>query len=150
MQKTRKKALLSCLLFLVFLTRAYSTQSQVVKIHSNNQTHTLILDVADTFQKRQKGLMNRKYLSDKKGMLFVFTKMNRHCFWMKNTHIPLDILLINQEGILVEILENMKPYSQKHRCSKTFIQRAIELKGRICHDRGIRIGDSLIFSKNKP
>tara|TARA_R110002095_G_scaffold91585_2_gene79978 strand:+ start:1183 stop:1668 length:486 start_codon:yes stop_codon:yes gene_type:complete len=124
------------------------TQNQAIKIHSAGQDHTFILEVANTPEKREKGLMYRKSLKDHEGMLFLFDHPKRLCFWMKNSPIPLDILLLNKQGVIVKILKNMKPYSQERRCFKNFAQRAIELKAGICHDKGIRVGDSLTFLKN--
>jgi len=105
--------------------------------------------VADTVAKREKGLMYRKSLKDNEGMLFLFNDPERLCFWMKNTFIPLDIILLDKQGVIVEILENMQPHSQKQRCSKGFMQRAIELKAGICHDKGISVGDILTFVTTK-
>ena len=47
------------------------------------------VEISDTEESRQLGLMNRDYLSDGMGMLFVFPKEASLSFWMKNTRIPL-------------------------------------------------------------
>ncbi|HBN21902.1 MAG TPA: hypothetical protein DD412_01520 [Holosporales bacterium] len=142
-----KHSIAVCLAF-VFSTELYSTQYQNVEIHSAEQVHTFSLETADTPTKREKGLMYRQSLKDHEGMLFLFDQPERLCFWMKNTFISLDILLLNKQGVIVEILENMEPHSQKHRCSKTSMQRAIELKAGICHDKGIKVGDTLTLLGN--
>ncbi len=138
------------LLTLLLSTELCVTRYQTVTIQSAGQTHIFNLEIADTAITREKGLMYRKVLSDNEGMLFVFDQPERLCFWMKNTFVSLDILLLNKQGVIVEIFKNMKPHSQKHRCSKGFMQRAIELKAGICHDKGIRIGDTLTFLTNTP
>ena len=51
----------------------------------------LQLEWADTPEERQMGLMNRTSLPENTGMVFVFEQNRPHCFWMKNTLIPLDI-----------------------------------------------------------
>ena len=46
------------------------------------------VEIADTPQKQQKGLMFRKSLGQDKGMLFIFDEVRHVSFWMKNTLIP--------------------------------------------------------------
>jgi len=72
----------------------------------------LRVEVADTYPKREYGLMNRKKLAEDQGMLFKFPYYNRLNFWMKNTYIPLDIAFINDEGVVLQI-ESMSPHSTK-------------------------------------
>ena len=48
-------------------------------------------EVASTPASRQLGLMHRVYLPVNDGMLFVFENKATHCFWMRNTKIPLAI-----------------------------------------------------------
>lgn len=60
-------------------------------------------EVADTPTERQTGLMNRQYLDNGTGMLFVFDSPVSVSFWMKDTLIPLDIVFINETGHVVNI-----------------------------------------------
>ena len=64
----------------------------------------IFIEIVDTNQERQKGLMYREELCDDCGMLFVFEREDFHSFWMKNTYIPLDIVFINSGLEIVEIL----------------------------------------------
>ena len=45
---------------------------------------------------REQGLMYRTKLAPNEGMLFVFNENAVHCFWMKNTLIPLSIAFIQR------------------------------------------------------
>jgi hypothetical protein len=45
--------------------------------------------VASSDADREQGLMYRTQLAPNEGMLFVFGENAVHCFWMKNTLIPL-------------------------------------------------------------
>ena len=45
----------------------------------------LYIEVADSPEKREKGLMNRKRLAKNNGMIFSFPHAQRLSFWMKNT-----------------------------------------------------------------
>ncbi len=60
----------------------------------------------------ERGLMDRSYLSADRGMLFVFSKMGRHAFWMKNTLIPLDIIWLDEEGRIADIAAQVPPCQQ--------------------------------------
>lgn len=51
--------------------------------------------VADTKEKREKGLMNIKKLKNADGMLFLFSDTQYRTFWNKNTYLDLDIFWIN-------------------------------------------------------
>lgn len=53
---------------------------------------TLVIEVADTPEKRTLGLSNRVSLDENAGMLFVFDNLGVHHFWMKDTLIPLDMI----------------------------------------------------------
>ena len=51
--------------------------------------------------------MDRKYLAQDSGMLFVFEKEGIYNFWMKNTLIPLDIIWIDGNNKIIFIKENL-------------------------------------------
>jgi uncharacterized protein len=53
-----------------------------------------------------RGLMYRKSLGAERGMLFDLSVRDDHKFWMHNTCIPLDLLYIDEDGLLVGIVEN--------------------------------------------
>jgi hypothetical protein len=53
------------------------------------------VEVANTDALREKGLMFREELAADHGMLFVHERQEPLAYWMKNTHIPLDILYNN-------------------------------------------------------
>ena len=74
----------------------------------NNRAVPLQVEIADTYDSRQTGLMYRRELKENSGMLFVFENESRLNFWMKNTYIPLSIAYIDKTGIIKEIIY-MKP-----------------------------------------
>ncbi|MDY6761457.1 MAG: DUF192 domain-containing protein [Candidatus Nanohaloarchaea archaeon] len=65
-------------------------------------SHTLTVAVADTPEERRTGLMDRVSIPYD-GMLFVFPEAAPRTFWMKDTHIPLDIVFIGQDGKVLNV-----------------------------------------------
>lgn len=70
----------------------------------------LELEYAITPEEQTRGLMFRKHLAKDAGMLFVYNTPIVATFWMKNTHIPLDIAFINGLGEIIDI-QPMEPMS---------------------------------------
>ena len=68
------------------------------------------VEVADTYQRRETGLMCRASLAADRGMLFDFHKPAAdQAFWMHNTLIPLDIVYIRPDGRVLSIARNARP-----------------------------------------
>jgi uncharacterized protein len=63
----------------------------------------LTVEIADTPQALENGLMFRTSLPEDRGMLFVFDEPRKATFWMKNTKIPLSIAFIDSGGSILEI-----------------------------------------------
>lgn len=63
----------------------------------------LWVEVADTLEKQERGLMFRRSLPENEGMLFVFTEPIELSFWMRNTLIPLDIAFVGPDGVILNI-----------------------------------------------
>jgi len=65
------------------------------------------VSIARSQQGKNKGLSGRLTpLTRREGMLFVFDPPQHASFWMKNTHIPLQLAFFDAQGRLVE-LHNM-------------------------------------------
>ena len=63
----------------------------------------LYVDVADTAQEQQKGLMGVATLPADEGMAFVFEKPVDSTFWMKDTLIPLSIAFVDDSGRMIGV-----------------------------------------------
>jgi uncharacterized protein len=66
------------------------------------------VEVADSAEERQVGLMGRESLPDDAGMIFLFDEDTSGGFWMKDTLIPLSIAFADGDGTIVSILD-MEP-----------------------------------------
>jgi len=68
---------------------------------------TILAEVADTTEKRARGLMFRDSLPEDRGMLFTFPEPQHWTFWMKNTRIALDIIWMDREKKIVHVERNV-------------------------------------------
>ncbi len=66
------------------------------------------VEVADSADEREVGLMNRESLPEDAGMIFLFDDDSSGGFWMKDTLIPLSIAFADADGVILNILD-MEP-----------------------------------------
>lgn len=83
-------------------------------------------EVASTPESQQLGLMYRTTMAQDAGMLFIFRDKAGHCFWMRNTLIPLSIAFIGDDGRIVNI-EDMQPKSENNHCPLKPVRFALEM-----------------------
>ena len=105
----------------------------------------VLLEVANTFKERRKGLMFRNSLKENHGMLFILDKPINIDIWMKNTLLPLDIIFISNTKIL-NIYENLLPCTKKNCAkfnSKFKVDKIIELNAGAVKKFNIQIGKIL-------
>ena len=82
--------------------------------------------------------MGRTHLPADGGMLFVFERPGRHCFWMRDTPLPLSIAFIDAAGRIVS-LADMQPRSETLHCPGTDVRYALEVRQGEFQRRGIAL-----------
>lgn len=115
---------------------------QNVKIVINRKIYTF--EVAATDEQRKRGLMFRKEIDENSGMLFVYPQEMPLRFFMKNTHIPLDIAFIDKNGTIIHI-ESMVPLNETVIPSKMPAKYALEVNRGFFQKTGLDAGDQLQF-----
>ncbi|MEO6298485.1 MAG: DUF192 domain-containing protein, partial [Paracoccaceae bacterium] len=67
------------------------------------------VELADTPEAREKGLMFREHMASSAGMLFEYQSPQHARFWMHNTLIPLDMVFVDLTGTVTKIHPDAKP-----------------------------------------
>jgi uncharacterized membrane protein (UPF0127 family) len=105
------------------------------------------LEVARTPEEQRQGLMHRRYLAPDRGMLFVYDEPRERCLWMKNTHVPLDMIFLDRNHVVVDVVENAAPRTTQRRCSAVPAQYVIEVVGGFVRKHRIRRGSRVDFER---
>jgi uncharacterized membrane protein (UPF0127 family) len=103
-----------------------------------------IVEIADTDEQRQRGLMFRKEMADNAGMIFDFGTSRRVQMWMENTLLPLDMLFVDSSGIIRNIKQHAVPYSEDIIDSMSPVKYVIELNAGVVAKLGIKQGDKVM------
>lgn len=110
---------------------------------TNNQTFQL--EVARENKELSKGLKFRSYLPNNHGMLFVINKPEPISLWMKDTHIPLDMIFL-KDGEIKHIVRNAPPCTTRE-CPKYNsvhpVNQVIELPANSVDSLGLNNGKFL-------
>jgi len=89
--------------------------------------HPFNIWVADTNERRARGLMFVRHLDADAGMLFIYPASQPIAMWMKNTFIPLDMLFVAADGRVAKVVERTEPQSLKTIESGQPVRAVIEL-----------------------
>ena len=138
----RVRRALIALLGWALLLPAMPARGELPVIGLNAGIHMIRAEIANTFETRARGLMYRKSLAPNQGMLFVFSMIERHCMWMKNTPLPLSVAFIDEGGEIVSI-SDMAPHKEDSHCAARPARYALEMKRGWFAGKGIRPGSKL-------
>jgi uncharacterized protein len=107
------------------------------------------VEIADTAEEREVGLMNRESLPEDAGMIFLFDEDVSSGFWMKDTLIPLSIAFADANGTIVRILD-MEP-CETEECPTyepgAFYRSALEVNQGAFEQWGVAEGDKLTLQQ---
>lgn len=111
------------------------------------QTIPFEVEIARTEEDQNRGLMNRDSLPPGTGMLFIFDPPSKPIFWMKDTKIKLDMIYINEDGIVIHIHENAVPFDKTLIYPPKIKSKAVlEIGGGLSKKLGISKGDKVIHT----
>lgn len=128
-------------------TRAQHLPAIRLTIRTHHATRRFLVELAQTWEEQEIGLMFRTALADDRGMLFPMEPPRPASFWMKNTLIPLDILFIRRDGTVSSIAANATPLSLATLNSTEPVGAVLELAGGEARRAGILPGDRVRWRK---
>lgn len=109
----------------------------------------LNVEIADTQEKRSKGLSGRESLATDSGMLFIFPKASRYSFWMKGLSFPLDFVWIKGDKV-ISVLQNVPPSASGQPDSSLpvyepniDVDKVLEVNAGVIQRLNIKVGDAI-------
>lgn len=107
------------------------------------------VEIADTSETQQIGLMGRTELAPDRGMLFVWHPPTIVAMWMKDTFIPLDFVYVRQGGVIVDLRHDVPPCEPGGHCpayaANEPVAYVLEIAGGRAQELGLLPGDRLVF-----
>ncbi|NBC18289.1 MAG: DUF192 domain-containing protein [Bacteroidetes bacterium] len=88
----------------------------------------IAIEIAETDSARARGMMDRRSLTSRQGMLFTFPDAAPRSFWMANTPVPLDIIFVDADSQVVNIAERTTPLSRERVESTGPAQYVVEVR----------------------
>ena len=88
----------------------------------------IVIEIAESPEAQAQGLMYRRSMPARGGMLFVDPEESMRSFWMKNTPLSLDILFVTQDGEIVNIEKRTTPFSETNILSTGPAQFVVEVR----------------------
>jgi len=96
-----------------------------------------------------RGLMYRKSLAPGRGMLFDLRRRDDHKFWMHNTCVPLDMLFIDEDGLVVGIVENAPTLNDDPRGVDCPSRYVLEVNAGWARQHGVRAGSAVVLPEHR-
>ena len=126
------------------------TQTRAIIETSDNRCLVLNIYLADTAEQHQRGLMFIDQMDEFEGMLFRYGREVMINMWMKNTHIPLDMVFIDDSARVVGVVHDAVPFTLGHRQVTGVSRYVLELNAGTARKFGIGRGSKVRFVRLPP
>jgi len=124
--------------------RAEEPVREALVLMTGSGEHTFDVELAATPAARALGLMHRKTLHPRHGMLFDFDRPRAGvAMWMKDTLIPLDMLFLGPQGRVLMLAGPTTPGSLDPIGIRAPVRAVLELPGGTAARIGARVGDQV-------
>ncbi|MCZ6705953.1 MAG: DUF192 domain-containing protein [Bacteroidetes bacterium] len=88
----------------------------------------IVIEIAETDSAQARGLMDRRSLPARGGMLFLDQEPSERKFWMRSTPLPLDIIFVRADSSIANIVRRTTPYSDQEILSVGPAQFVVEVR----------------------
>ncbi len=103
----------------------------------------LSVEVAETPDRRAVGLMDRDALPPRGGMLFDYGRPTMVRMWMRRTRIPLDMLFIDEAGVVRHLHPMARPFDETVIAAPVPVRWVLEVGGGRAAALGLSVGDRM-------
>jgi len=122
----------------------------MIRNKTKNLTLITEIELADSMFLKARGLMFRKEMDSKKGMLFTFNKQERTGIWMLFMRFPIDLVYLDSQKRIINIYENIRPIGLNPGTWKVYYPETpakyiLELSRGTVKQTGTELGDILEF-----
>lgn len=105
---------------------------------------TISADLALSEDEQERGLGQRTFLGENKGMLFVFDEPSYPAIWMKDMLFPIDIVWLDKDFKIVTIKSNISPNTYPKAYSPDLPSKyVLEVNAGFMDAHGISVGDTI-------
>lgn len=112
-----------------------------VTIDTKQGPQSLVLELADNYRERRRGLQGRDFIDQGEGLLLYWPDGGEANIWMAATAISLDLVFVGEDGTVSAIAERVEPYSKAAISAPGRIWGVIEIKAGGAGMRSIEVGD---------
>lgn len=110
----------------------------------------IAIEIAETDSAQIRGLMDRRSLPERGGMLFVYPNEEPRSFWMRSTPLPLDLLFITAGDSVLNVVPRTVPYSDDRIESTGPARHVLEVRAGFTERWGIDPGTRIRWSRVDP
>lgn len=111
--------------------------------------HKFNVEIAATRNQQSRGLMFRRSMDARQGMLFVYDEAQYVSMWMRNTYISLDMVFIRADGKVHRVEASTEPLSERIIESGDKVFAVLELVGGTAAKLNLKPGDMVRQSRFK-
>lgn len=130
---------LRTLMLVGMLLLAAAARAELPRAELTAGFHRIEAEVAANQADRSQGLMHRRSMPQNHGMIFVFPVSAVHCFWMRNTPLPLSIAFLDDKGVIIDI-DEMAPETDTSHCPSRPARFALEMNAGWFKAKGLKPG----------
>jgi uncharacterized membrane protein (UPF0127 family) len=104
-------------------------------------------EVVQSEHDTMRGLMYRRSMAEERGMLFHLRARDDQKFWMHNTCISLDLLYVDDDGLIVGIVENAPTMNDETRGVGCPSRWVLEVNAGWSRRHGVKAGQRLVIPR---
>ena len=105
--------------------------------------YDFVVEVTETDADKAMGLMFRRTLPRRAGMLFSYDKPFEITMWMRNTYISLDMIFILKDGRVHRVEKGTEPFSERVVASQGDVSAVLEVVAGVADEIGLKAGDKI-------